>query len=50
MRGEPVYRGIVGIDIERFSRPESTAPIRVRLRGRLHAYDLVCDGEWGGLG
>jgi hypothetical protein len=36
MGDEPVYRGILGIDIERFSRPEWTDPVRARLRGRLH--------------
>jgi predicted nucleic acid-binding protein len=36
MRNEPVYRGILGVDIERFSREEWTDPIRARLRGRLH--------------
>ncbi len=36
MRVEPVYRGILGIDIERFSRPEWTDPIRARLRSRIH--------------
>jgi DNA-binding SARP family transcriptional activator/Flp pilus assembly protein TadD len=33
---EPVERRILGIDIEGFSRPEWTDPIRARLRGRLH--------------
>jgi hypothetical protein len=33
MREEPVYRGILGIDIEGFSRSEWTDPIRARLRG-----------------
>src|SRR6266540_855596 len=36
MRDEPVYRGILAIDIERFSRAEWTDPVRKRLRGRLH--------------
>ena len=36
MRDEPVYRGIVGFDIEGFSRAEWTDPIRARLRDRLH--------------
>jgi len=36
VRVEPVYRGILGIDIERFSRPEWTDPIRARLRSRIH--------------
>jgi NB-ARC domain len=36
MRDEPVYRGILGVDIERFSRAEWTDPIRARLRDRLH--------------
>src|SRR6266540_3517230 len=36
MRDEPVYRGILAIDIERFSRAEWTHPVRKRLRGRLH--------------
>src|SRR5262245_50416984 len=36
VRPEPVYRGIVGIDIERYSRAEWTDPIRARLRERLH--------------
>jgi len=36
MRREPVYRGIVGMDIERYSRAEWTDPIRARLRERLH--------------
>ncbi len=36
MRDEPVYRGIVGIDIERFTRAEWTDPTRARLRDRLH--------------
>jgi len=35
-RQEPVYRGIVGIDIARYSRAEWTDPIRARLRERLH--------------
>jgi tetratricopeptide (TPR) repeat protein len=33
---EPVYRGILAVDIERFTRGEWTDPIRVRLRARLH--------------
>jgi hypothetical protein len=33
---EPVYRRIVGIDIERYSRIEWTDPIRARLRERLY--------------
>lgn len=33
---EPVYRGILAVDIERFTRAEWTDPIRARLRGRLH--------------
>jgi tetratricopeptide (TPR) repeat protein len=41
MHEEPVYRGIVGIDIERFARAEWTDPVRARLRGRL--YRLVDD-------
>src|SRR6266542_266934 len=36
MRGEPIYRGILGIDIEGFNRPEWTDPTRARLRARLH--------------
>jgi hypothetical protein len=36
VRQGPVYRGIVGIDIERYSRAEWTDPIRARLRERLH--------------
>jgi hypothetical protein len=36
VRQESVYRGIVGIDIERYSRAEWTDPIRARLRERLH--------------
>ena len=36
MQDEPVYRGILGIDIERFSRAEWTDPTRARLRDRLH--------------
>jgi hypothetical protein len=36
MSDEPVSRGIVAIDIERFSRSEWTDRTRVRLRGRLH--------------
>jgi class 3 adenylate cyclase len=35
MQEEPVYRGILGIDIEGFSRGEWTDPIRARLRDRL---------------
>jgi tetratricopeptide (TPR) repeat protein len=42
MGDEPVYRGLLGIDVEGFSRPEWTDPIRARLRGRL--YRLVDDG------
>lgn len=38
---EPVYRGILGIDIERFGRAEWTDPIRARLRRRL--YRLLAD-------
>ena len=33
---EPVYRGIVGIDIERYGRAEWTDPMRARLRERLY--------------
>ena len=36
MGDEPVYRGILGIDIERFSRTEWTDPTGARLRDRLH--------------
>src|SRR5919198_3329264 len=35
MAEEPVYRGILGIDIEGFSRSEWTDPVRARLRDRL---------------
>lgn len=35
MQQEPVHRGILGIDIERFSREEWTDPIRISLRSRL---------------
>ena len=37
MRSEPVHRGILGVDIERYSRAEWTDQIRARLRGRLYA-------------
>jgi hypothetical protein len=33
---EPVHRGILGVDIERYSRAEWTDPIRARLRRRLY--------------
>lgn len=33
---EPVYRGIVAVDIERFARPTWADPTRARLRARLH--------------
>lgn len=36
MQGEPIHRGILGIDIERFARAEWTDPIQVRLRDRLY--------------
>jgi len=36
MRQEPAACGILGVDIERFSRPEWTDPIRLQLRARLH--------------
>ena len=39
MLDEPTHRGILGVDIERFNRPEWTDPIRADLRTRLH--DLV---------
>jgi class 3 adenylate cyclase len=33
---EPVYRGILAVDIERFARPTWADPTRARLRARLH--------------
>jgi len=36
MRQEPAACGILGVDIERSSRPEWTDPIRLQLRARLH--------------
>jgi hypothetical protein len=36
MRQEPLHRGILGIDIQRFSRREWTDPTKARLRDRLH--------------
>jgi hypothetical protein len=41
MRDEPVHRGILGLDIEAFNRPEWTDPSRKRLRDLGNALEAV---------